>query len=105
MQPTVELLQITDIIFSAIDELNQRLPLERQLTKKADTVLFGESGCLKSLELVSLILLIENKLEEEWDIYLSLTDERAMSQKRSPFQTVARLSDYINLRVKELDHE
>lgn len=101
MQAKTQTLPIVDIIFSAIDELNQQLPPERQLNQDVNTILFGESGHLKSLELVNLILIVEEKLEDEFDALISLTDERAMSQKRSPFRTVARLADYINLLLKE----
>ena len=43
----------------------------------------------------------EQKIEEELDIRLTLADEKAMSQKNSPFRTVASLSDYILLLMKE----
>ena len=105
MQTITNTLPTIDLIFSAIDELNQRLTPDRQLDKDINTILFGESGQLKSLELVNLILIIEEKLEEEFDLLISLTDERAMSQKRSPFRTVARLADYINLLLKDLVHD
>lgn len=94
-------LQIIRIIFEAIDELNEQLPEDRRLDQDVNTILFGESGNLKSLELVNLILLIEEKLEEEFDVLVSLTDEKAMSPTRSPFRTVDRLANYIDLLIME----
>jgi len=37
------------MIFSAIDEVNERLPGGERLEKSIDTTLFGESGKLDSL--------------------------------------------------------
>lgn len=101
----VQVPQIVNLVFSAIDEVNQQLPEDRKLNQDVNTILFGESGNLKSLELVSLILIIEEKLEEEFGVLISLTDERAMSQKRSPFRTVARLVEYLDRSIKESANE
>jgi acyl carrier protein len=38
---------------------------------------------------------IEQRFSEEYGIEISLMDERAMSQTRSPFRTVGSLGDYI----------
>ena len=105
MITTNQLSIIISSIFRSIDEFNQHLPEERQLNKDVNTVLFGEASQLESLELVSLILIVEENLEEEFDTIITLTNERAMSQKRSPFATVARLASYIDSLLKEPDHE
>ena len=89
-------------IFYAIDEINEQLPEKKQiLTKSVDTVLFGESGKLDSLGLVSLIVATEQRLEELFEVYLTLADEKAMSQKNSPFRTVGTLAEYISKLMEE----
>jgi acyl carrier protein len=60
-----------------------------------DTRLIGRDGVLDSMGLVTLIVDVEQRLEEEHDIVVVLADDRAMSQKRSPFRTVGSLSDYV----------
>lgn len=92
-------------IFRAIDDFNQELPQEEQLEKSADTLLFGESGRLDSLGLVNLIVLIEQEIEDEFDVSIIIADERAMSQERSPFKTVQRLADYISMLVGETEND
>ena len=88
-------------IFRAIDDFNQDFPEEERLEKSIDTVLFGESGNLDSLGLVNLLVLIEQELEDEYSVSITIADERAMSQKRSPFKTIRRLEDYISQLLQE----
>jgi len=94
--------KLTQAIFDAIDEINEQIPKEQQrLTKSVDTVLFGESGKLDSLGLVNLIVATEQKLEELFEISITLADEKAMSQKNSPFRTVGTLTEYISKLMEE----
>ena len=93
--------QIAQLIFNAIDEVNQLLPEQERLVKSIDTVLFGNKGKLDSLGLVSLIVAIEQKIEEALEIPITLADERALSQKRSPFRTIGTLADYIDMLLRE----
>ncbi len=59
-----------------------------------DTVLFGRDGLLDSIGLVSFILDVEENLRMQSGISITLADERAMSQSRSPFRSVSNLVDY-----------
>ena len=97
--------RIVHVIFDAIDELNYQLPEEQRLEKSIDTVLFGRAGRLDSLGLVNLIVEIEQKAEKEFGVTVTLADERAMSQKSSPFRTVATLANYISLLLEETSNE
>jgi len=56
---------------------------------------------LDSLGLVRLIMDVEQRLQVERDITVTLVDERAMSQKHSPFRSVQTLVDYVCMLVKE----
>lgn len=65
------------------------------------TRLVGERAALGSLALVSLIVEVEQTLEDEHGVTVTLADERAMSQKQSPFRTVGTLADYVMQLVRE----
>lgn len=93
--------KITEAIYNAIDEVNAEFPADRQLAKSEKTVLFGKSGKLDSLGLVNLIVATEQQLEEVFGVSLTLADEKALSQKKSPFATVGALADYISIRLKD----
>ena len=89
---------ILNTVFKALDELNERL------TKSTKTVLFGNNGQLDSLGLVSLLVIIEQNIEDEFDVSITIADERAMSQKHSPFRTIGTLVDYIDMLLKEIQN-
>ena len=63
--------------------------------------LIGREAVLDSLGLVTLIVDLEQRLEEEYGVALVLADERAMSQRSSPFRTPQSLTDYICLLIEE----
>ncbi|WP_298817372.1 acyl carrier protein [Chloroflexus sp.] len=65
------------------------------------TILFGKGAPLDSLALVTMIVDLEQRLEEEYGITLTLADERAMSQRNSPFRTIRSLVDYLERLIAE----
>lgn len=88
--------KILDLIYSSIDELNAQSEPGSQLSKTEQTVIFGKESNLDSLGLVNLIVSLEQAVNDEFDVEISLADERAMSQENSPFSTVSTLADYIS---------
>jgi len=65
------------------------------------TCLFGREGLLDSLGLVSLVVSVEQRVADEFCVTLSLADEKALSQTKSPYQTVGSLADYTARLIKE----
>jgi D-alanine--poly(phosphoribitol) ligase subunit 2 len=59
-----------------------------------DTPLLGRNGVVDSLGLVSVIVAVEQAIADELGLNVSLADERAFSQKSSPFRTVGTLAAY-----------
>ena len=94
-------MNILNLIYSSIDEMNLDLEEGEKIKKEETTQLFGTGDSLDSLQLVNLITIIEQKLEEETGDFISLADERAMSMEASPFKTVASLKQYIDTLVSE----
>ena len=60
-----------------------------------DTVIVGPSAVLDSIGVVSLIVDIEQRLQMDHDVAVTLANEKAMSQKNSPFRTVGVLSTHV----------
>ena len=94
-------MDILKIIFEAIDELNLDLEDNEKIQKSEETQLFGSGDSLDSLQLVSLLTIVEQKLEEETGDYISIADENAMSLEESPFKTVGTLKNYINTLLND----
>lgn len=97
---------VTLITASAQDVLQMRDGAGAQLPALGEeTRLIGQGAILDSLGLVSLIVEVEQRLSDELGIHLILADERAMSQKRSPFRSIGALADYIyDLMVGQAPH-
>jgi acyl carrier protein len=93
--------KILHSIYAALDEVNEQLPDDQQLEKSPDTVLLGESGKIESIDLVNILVATEENVEEAFGVPLSITDERAVSEKNSPFTTIGTLCDFITNLLKE----
>ena len=93
--------KIQQSIYNSIDSLNAQLPNEGHIEKSNNTALFGSGSKLDSLDLINLVVAVEQNIEDEFDITITLADERAMSQETSPFKTVGTLTDYIEMLLKE----
>ena len=59
-----------------------------------DTILFGPTGLLDSVGLVSLVLAVEQEVSERFGVAVALADEKALSQRHSPFRSIGTLVDY-----------
>ena len=89
------------VIYSAFDEINSEKGPEGKLVESEDTNLMGPGASLDSFELVVLVLSVESKVAYEFDVVVTLADEKAMSQRSSPFRTVATLANYIVHLIEE----
>lgn len=87
---------ILKLVYSCIEGINEeRENKNERLELKEETRLLGTKSKLDSLSLVILIVDIEQRLADELGVEVSLADEKAMSQERSPFRDVKSLVDYI----------
>jgi acyl carrier protein len=92
--------KIVDLIIEIADELGEdEIGIEGGL--KEDSVLFGKDGALDSMGLVTLIVAVEQAIEDRFDVSSGLADEKAMSQANSPYRSVATLADYAAAQIEE----
>lgn len=68
---------------------------------KNTTQLIGPHSVIDSLTLVSFIVDIEQKVNDKYDISITIVDERAMSQQTSPFKTIGTLAEYVQFLIKD----
>lgn len=95
--------EVIELIYDAIDVINDRL--EVKLKKSSETSLYGKKSKIDSIGLVSLIVAIEELLEEKTNMVVAIADERALSLQHSPFRTVGTLADYIIMVIEENANE
>jgi acyl carrier protein len=84
--------QVQSLLLECIREYSEQAG--RKLTVTDDAPLIGPGAAVDSLGLVMLVTGFEAKLNETYDTQLVLASESAMSMNRSPFRSVAALTDY-----------
>ena len=92
---------VVDAINSAVDDLNEILDADERLGKSPDEALIGKDAKLDSLGLVNLIVLVEEKIQQKFGVGITLVDERAMSQSKSPFRTLGSLAEFVEEQLNE----
>ncbi len=87
--------KVREVLYAAIDQINDTLPRDKQIVKAEGTLLLKERGGLDSLELTLLIVAIEQKIEEAFGrgIVLNAMGPTALSH---PLRSVGVLTDYIS---------
>jgi acyl carrier protein len=93
--------EIVNIIINSIKEINRELDQPILIDNQKEIFLYGGDSTLDSISLVSIIVLVEQEIEDKFDISLILADEKAMSRKNSPFLSVSTLADYIVELIEE----
>jgi len=67
----------------------------------SETELFNGKHGLDSLGLVTLLINIEQKIETEYGASITIADEKAMSQKNSPFKTIGSLVAFLEEKLAD----
>lgn len=75
-------------------------PEKISLDSLNDIILYGEDGIFDSMQVVNLLTIVEEKIYDDMNIEVSLTSERAVSRRESPFRSVKNLIEFI---LEELD--
>ena len=70
-----------DILYPAIEEINETLDEGEQLVKSPETVLFGDGSLLDSIGLVNFIVTTERIVEEVTGKSVTLASEKAPAPK------------------------
>lgn len=87
--------RVESAVYKAVDELNKQLPKGSHVEKSLDAVLYGKSGKLESIDVVTLIMEVEDQIKAEFGTSITIADDRAMSQENSPFSTLGTLTTYV----------
>ncbi len=86
---------ILPILYECVEEWNAQAPPEKRIAKSPQTPLLGAGSPLDSLGLVHLLIGAEQRVGDAFGVSLTLADDKAISQTKSPFRTLETLSDYI----------
>tara|TARA_B100001094_G_scaffold110677_1_gene106578 strand:- start:8117 stop:8410 length:294 start_codon:yes stop_codon:yes gene_type:complete len=78
---------------------------EETVKLSLDSKLFGGGGPLDSMALVNLVVELEELIQDDYGITITLADEKAMSRRTSPFSRVKYLIDYIKEKLNTNSNE
>ncbi|HEY4106946.1 MAG TPA: hypothetical protein VGM44_23760 [Polyangiaceae bacterium] len=90
-----------EIVKAALSEVFVQSGLAVPETIAEETVLVGKDAVLDSLGVVSLIVEVEQRVESEHSVSVTLANDKAMSARNSPFRTVGVLADHVVAMVTE----
>lgn len=93
MRPETQ--QVESLIAASLVQLREDLALPELPSITASTPILGGDSDLDSMAVVHLIVDLEARLEQNFGKNWILADERALSRKRSPFRSVADLSEFV----------
>ncbi|MEO7359687.1 MAG: acyl carrier protein [Gemmatimonadaceae bacterium] len=93
---------IRELLLDAARELNHELEFKVAVELGGSATLFGRDGVLDSLSLVSFIVAVEQEIADRFGTPVTLADEKALSQSRSPFRTIDALAAHVSARLSEL---
>ncbi len=86
--------ELVQLISVSTRELAIEQGIDVPQTLDANTRLFGEGGLLDSMALVSLVIAVEQAMEDKYSVAVALADEKALSQRSSPYRTIGTLAAY-----------
>tara|TARA_B100000787_G_C16076662_1_gene242466 strand:+ start:46 stop:342 length:297 start_codon:yes stop_codon:yes gene_type:complete len=92
---------VKSIIEESLNSFIKEEMIEVSTDIDENTRLFGSDALFTSIQLVFFITELEENLEDELDVSLTLADEKAMSRRTSPFSSVKYLISYVEEKIKE----
>ncbi len=97
--------QLVSLIVDTAQDYILSDPKRASVTIDETTRLFGTQGLFDSVGLVSVLLDVEQQINDQWGVSITIADDRAMSQSRSPFRTISSLTDYVLTLIQEQQAE
>lgn len=86
-------IKLLKLLKDFIDE--NEIDYDKDIVLDENIRLIGTSSLFDSMELVQFIVDVESLLDDEFDIEIELTSEKAMSRRNSPFISINTLTKFI----------
>lgn len=85
-----------EIIYKAVDDINENQGEQFKIVKSPDTVLLGDGSSVDSLQLVNLVSTIELIVQDDFGKSIALVDEAVFSAPEQPLSTLGSLAAYVD---------
>jgi acyl carrier protein len=90
-----------EVVIASLNEVFAQTGMPVPDVLGEDTVLVGNDPVLDSLGVVQLIVEVEQRVEQGFNISVTLANDKAMSARNSPFRTVGVLADHVVATAQE----
>lgn len=87
--------KIMGIVIESINEITDEWEIKCDYPILAETRIWGGESSLTSMNIVNIIVCIEEKIADAYNLQITIADEKAFSQSKSPFKSVESLTNYI----------
>lgn len=87
--------KISNIVCSAISEMNEDLEDGEKIVYAKDSALFGKGEGVDSFSFVSLVSNIEDRIYDEFEKEVFLVTPEVYDREDNPFETIGALECYI----------
>ena len=91
---------IAKIVFAGFEQVLIDKDHKEVIEINEKTELMGLNSIFDSVDLVTFIVSLEQTIEDEFSISVTIADENAMSQIESPFKNLGTLIDFIQKQLK-----
>ena len=88
-----------DLVYEAIDLVNEQILTGPKIGKTTDTVLLGEDGAIDSLSLVNLVVAVEELVADRLGKSITLVDEETFTDESRPLATVGSLASLVDQKL------
>lgn len=92
---------IVNIIYRSIDEVNQLQPPNKRVLKSMESVLLGEKSALDSLGFINFVVTLEQKIQEEFGVQISLTEDEEFTRINSSYRTVDTFAQFLQFKLSQ----
>jgi hypothetical protein len=96
--------EIARAVWGAVDDVNGQLPRSKRLAKSADTPLLGPGATLDSLSLVNFIAAVQQRIESEIGVRLTLVDGEFLIGNPGRVVTLDGFIDHIEATLEKRGH-
>jgi acyl carrier protein len=86
---------IKNLIIEVINEHNEHSDEKHKIDLNSEVVFAGNGSVLDSLDFITLMINIENKIFEVYDKNILIVSEKAFSMKYNPFGNLDKLASFI----------
>ena len=90
---------LTEIVYSAIEFLNEELAGKESLKPQGETILIGPDSDLSSLQIINLVIRVEEEVTIFLGVDIKLTDDESIFNPDGPLRTVKAFIDYLKNEV------